>query len=179
MTTIEWLTLSMVIVSSTLVLITGVYAYHTYRMASIMKETFMLERRPYITLEEIKVSDVQIYDSNEAGVQVFMTIRNVGKTLANYSMKDMSVMIDNKTETAQNPHFHNFEASIFPGTSRTIICPIIKDVDPSEKTLKGVIDYTLEYHGVKKAEVFTSHKIIDILIDRSKMQWLITEEHET
>ena len=177
MTTIESLTLSMVGVSAILVLITGLYTLYTYRMASIMKETFTLERRPYITLEEIKASRAQIYDSNDAGVQVSITIRNVGKTLANYRLKAISVMIDNKT--AKNPYFRNFEATIFPGTSRTIICPLIGDIDPSEKPLKGVINYTLEYHSVKNDEVFTSHKKLDILIDRSEITWLLAEEHET
>ena len=176
MNTTEKLSLLMCIATGILVCITGFYTFYTYRMVSIMKETFLLERRPYITLENIKVVQGKIEDSSDTGIQIELIFKNVGKVITNYTVKSILVIIDDKTVT--NPNFKNLGGSIFPGISTVFRYPPIK-IDIPKIPLKGVIDYTIEYSSVPKDTCYTSHKKIEILVDNVQTKLTFLEENET
>ena len=170
------------ILTVVLIVVTAVYTFYTHKMASIMKETYLLERRPYLTFTGLEIIFVNLLNQNEQtttpGIQVSVGLQNVGKTMLKYEVVSFEVEV-NGTKV-NSPNFINSGSTLFPGAITVYKYPIIP-YWMHNPPIPGILSYTLRYWNTTEDKVFIASKRMNfevISLNPTTLNWTFVAEHD-
>ena len=161
-------------------------AIATWRMASVTKDSFDLESRPYVVFKGFifkffrkKTSDEQRADS-KAAVRIGLILSNPGRVLVKYVMKTIRITFSGVT--LDKPQFQLMGGTIFPNDETVFWYGTIKDIKITEMPKQGIVEYEIEYFSIAKKRKFTSKRTIEytiLSIEPFDIEWLYLEEKDS
>lgn len=161
-------------------------AVATWRMASISKDSFALESRPYFAFKNflfkfhLEGPIDQPSSLKKAAVRIGLRFRNPGRVLIRYQVKNIRITFSGAT--VDNPKFELMGGIIYPDDETMFWYGAIQNVDISAMPKKGIAEYEVEYRSIEKGKVFYSSRKIEYTINSIEpfdMDWLYLEEQDS
>jgi hypothetical protein len=161
-------------------------AVSTWRMVSITKASFDLESRPYFAFKEflfkffLEKPEDKSQSPVKGSVRIGLRFRNPGRVLIHYQVKTIRVTFSGAT--VDDPKFVSMGGPIYPNDETIFWYGTIPHIDISAMPKTGIVDYEVEYYGVKKKGLFKSSRKIQYTINSFNppvMEWLYLEEKDT
>lgn len=163
----EWLALA-------LLLVTGYYAWQSYLLNKVTKQTFELSHRPYLAFKSFEFQ-VQIVNDTNANIRGGIQLENVGNTLLKYEIKSLRIILQDKT--VAKPNYMNTGGYVYPKQSTSFRFDTIQNINYSQFPISGTIEYELEYSSGTKKYKSMKKSIVYILPD-GIIDWVNEVEYE-
>lgn len=162
----EWLALA-------LLLVTGYYAWQSYLLNKVTKQTFELSHRPYLSFKSFQF---EIYEVNDTkAIQGSIVLENVGNTLLKYEVKSLNIILQDKT--VANPKFTSTSGYVYPKQTVYYRFDTIQNIDFSQFPISGIVEYELEYSSGTKKYTSKKKSLVHIF-DGGFIKWTNEIEYE-
>ena len=167
LSTNDYLTSGLLITAIISLIVLIAYTYYTWEMSKIMRDTYLLERRPYLCFNNLEIKKIQSPLSNKINIQIGLMLNNIGRVPLTYRVNRIVVTVNG--QGVPNPTFVNLGGTIFPSASTIFRYPIIPNCSQIKQLDKGTVEFDISYYCGNLRERYRLYREIeyfDIASDR-------------